>query len=331
MDGTWGNNINRRDLLLKGGAASLALAASSSALMAQTNFPSESIELVVHAGAGGGTDLTALALINAVREVEPNWRMALVRKTGGSGAIAHEYAMSRPKDGHTMLVFTGSQTSTIARGKSPMKVDDMVGIARATIDPGMLMVAGNSTVFKTTKDLLDEAKKRTLNIGFVTVGGGDHITIHLLKKLAGLQPIKAVPIPSGAEIAVNVIGGNLDAGFIQVNEAPVQVQTGELRPLLGFTAERNPVLPDVPTARELGFDVVRPTLRGFAVIKGTPDDVVAKLREVFARAMKTTQYKEYLSKGGMLESSPGTGVEFEQSIRGEYGQTVDALKELQLI
>jgi tripartite-type tricarboxylate transporter receptor subunit TctC len=320
--------LNRREALV-GAAAAGTLLSSSGAALAQKKFPTETIEMVVHAGAGGGTDLTAHAIMNSLREIA-GWQMALVRKTGGSGAIAHEYVLSRPRDGHTIMVFTGSQTSTIARGKTPMKVDDLVGIGRGTIDPGFLMVSANSPI-KSAQDYIAAAKTRKLSTGFVTVGGGDHITIYLLQKMAGLQPITAVPIPSGGEIAINVIGGNLDAGFIQVNEAPAQLAAGELRPILGFTAERNPVLKDVPTARELGFDIVRPTLRGFAVAKGTPDDIVAILRETFAKGMQTKSYQDYINNGGMLPNSAGTGQEFEASIRSEYKETVTALTELGLI
>ena len=322
------SGLNRREALA-GAIATGALLSSSAAAFAQTKFPSQPIEMIVHAGAGGGTDLTAHALMNGVREVA-GWQMALVRKTGGSGAVAHDYVLSRPRDGHTVMVFTGSQTSTIARGKSPMKVEDLVGIGRGTIDPGFLMVSAKSPI-KNIQDYLAEAKKRKVTTGFVTVGGGDHITIYLLQKMGGLQPITPVPIQSGGEIAINLIGGNLDAGFIQVNEAPAQLASGELRPILGFTEERNPVLKDVPTARELGFDIVRPTLRGFAVARGTPDDVVAILRETFAKGMRTQSYQDYIKNGGMLPNSAGTGPEFEESIRREYKESVTALTELGLM
>ncbi len=110
------SGLNRREALA-GAIATGALLSSSLAAFAQTKFPSQPIEMIVHAGAGGGTDLTAHALMNGVREVA-GWQMALVRKTGGSGAVAHDYVLSRPRDGHTVMVFTGSQTWQLLRAVS---------------------------------------------------------------------------------------------------------------------------------------------------------------------------------------------------------------------
>jgi tripartite-type tricarboxylate transporter receptor subunit TctC len=323
-----GIHVSRRQLLLAG-AAVAATPLISGQGFAQQGFPSETIELLVHAGAGGGTDLTAHALIAGGRS-EMGWQMALVRKTGAGGAVSHEYARGRPADGHTVIVLTSSQISIIARGKSPLKVDDLAGVGRGTVDPIYLMVGTNSP-YKTGKDLIEAGKNKTLSVGLVSIGGGDHITTFLLAKQAGMKPMQAVPISSGGEVAINIVGGNLDSGMIGISEAEAQIRSGVVRPLINFGENRSPELPDVPTARELGLDLVRPTLRGFAVLKATPADRLQTLRAGFAKAMASKSYQDYLKSSGVPLDSVASGEVFEQSIRREYDEAKLALTELGLM
>ncbi len=320
--------LPRRKFLLAG-AALLAAPATLRFAGAQEAFPSKTIELLVHAGAGGGTDLTAQALINSTRS-ELGWTMALVRKTGAGGAVAHQYAKGQPLDGQTIIVLTSAQIATIARGKSPVKIDDIVGIARGTLDPNYLMVSATGP-YKTAKDLLEAGKSKALNVGLVSIGGGDHITAFLLSKAAGMQPMQAVPIASGAEVGVNIVGGNLDSGIIGVSEADAQIRSGAIRPVLNFSENRSADLPDVPTARELGFDIVRPNLRGAVVLKGTPDDRVETLRAGFKKAMASEHYQNYLKTSAIPLDSVAIGAVYEASIRREYDDAKLALTELGLL
>ncbi|GGE43356.1 hypothetical protein GCM10007276_20780 [Agaricicola taiwanensis] len=311
------------------GAAVAATPLMPGSAFAQAGFPSETIELLVHAGAGGGTDLTAHALINGGRS-ELGWQMALVRKTGAGGAVSHDYALSRPADGHTVIVLTSSQISIIARGKSPLKIDDIAGVGRGTVDPIYLMVGAKSP-YKTAQEFLEAGKKKSMSVGLVSIGGGDHITTFLLAKMADMQPMQAVPISSGGEVAINLVGGNLDSGMIGISEADAQIRSNVVRPLINFSENRSPELPDVPTARELGIDLVRPTLRGFAVLKKTPPDRLQILRDGFAKAMAAQSYQEYLKSSGIPLDSAASGEVFEQSIRREHDEAKLALTELGLM
>lgn len=324
-------SFSRRQVLAGGlaGLGASALTMTPSGLFAQPAFPSNTIELLVHAGAGGGTDLTAHAVIAGGR-AELGWQMALVRKTGAGGAVSHEYARSRPADGHTVMVLTSSQISIIARGRSPLTIDDIAGVGRGTVDPIYLMVSSNSP-YKTAQDLIEAGKAKSLSVGLVSIGGGDHITTFLLARAAGMMPMQAVPIASGGEVAINIVSGNLDSGMIGVSEAETQIRAGAVRPLLNFGETRTPELPDVPTARELGMDLVRPTLRGFAVLKATPAPVLATLREGFMTAMKSEPFQSYLKNTGQPLDSVASGEVFEASIRREYDEAKTALTELGLM
>lgn len=320
--------LSRRHVL--GGAAALAGAAFAPRLSwGQGAFPTNTIELLVHAGAGGGTDLTAHALIAGGR-TELGWQMALVRKTGAGGAVSHEYARSRPSDGHTVIVLTSSQISTIARGTSPLTIDDLAGVGRGTVDPIYLMVGSNSP-YQTAEELIEGGKERALSVGLVSIGGGDHITTFLFSQMAGMQTMQAIPIASGGEVAINLVGGNLDSGMVGVSEAEAQIRSGVVRPLINFGEERSDELPDVPTARELGIDLNRPTLRGFAVLKATPQDRLEILREGFMTAMQSDPYQNYLKSSGVPLSSVADGPTFEEAMRREHDEARTALTELGLM
>jgi putative tricarboxylic transport membrane protein len=321
--------FNRRQFLATGAAAAALIPFGAGHLSAQEPFPNNTIELLVHAGAGGGTDLTAHGLIAGSRS-ELGWRMALVRKTGAGGAVSHDYAKRRPADGHTVIVLTSSQISIIARGKSPLGLDDLAGVARGTVDPIYLMVGANSP-FKTGKDVLEAGKSKPLSVGLVSIGGGDHITTFLLAKKAGMQSMQAVPIASGGEVAINLVSGNVATGMVGISEAEAQIRAGVVRPVINFGENRSPELPDVPTARELGIDLVRPTLRGFAVLKTTPADRLTMLREGFLKAMATESYQNYLKASGVPLDSVASGLVFEESIRREHDEAKVALTELGLL
>ncbi len=320
--------LGRREFLLAG-ASVAALPLLAMPAISQAAFPKGPIELIIHSGAGGGADITAHALIREVRSLL-GWDIALVRKTGAAGAVAHEYLVSRPKDGHTVLGFTGSQTATLARGKSKIKMDDLVGVAQATLDPSFIMVNAKSPI-KTAQDYIAAAKERAISLGTTSIGGGDHITGFLLAQKAGLKPFNVVPIVSGGEIAINIVGGNIDSGFLQVTEADAQIRAGEIRPILGFTESRSPAAPDVAVAKELGLDIVRPTLRGYSVLRGTPDDVVKILRDGFLKALQAPSFQDYLKNAGMEPNSVQPGDVFEKTVRDEYDDSVTALTALGLM
>ena len=322
-------NFPRRQFLIAG-AAALASPVALNFAVAQEKFPSKPIDLLVHAGAGGGTDLVTHSIIAGARS-ELGWDMALVRKTGAGGVVAHQYAKKQPLDGYTGILLSSGQIAVLAQGKSPISIDDIVGIARGTLEPNYLMVAADGP-YKTAKDLIKAGQSKKLNVGIVTIGSGDHITLFLLSKAASIDTVQAVPIASGAEIAVNLIGGNIDAGIVGFNEAEAQIRSGRLRVLLNFGETRSSVLPDVPTAREdLGYDLVRASLRGVVVLKGTPSDRVEILRNGIHKAMMSEHYQNYLKTSGNPPDSVLVGAPYEAAIRREYDDAKSALAGLGLL
>jgi tripartite-type tricarboxylate transporter receptor subunit TctC len=178
------------------GLAAAAIMVAPTAVSAQ-KFPDKTIEVIIHSGYGGGTDATArMMMIRSRSNLKTD--MVVIAKRGGSGAAAHAYADSKPRDGHTMLALTQTHLYTIARGKSKLKIDDLVGVARAMDDPTFITVGPNSK-FKTLADLIAASKTAPLNWGVAQIGGTEHIGLAQFAKAAGIK-YKAVPFGGGAQM-----------------------------------------------------------------------------------------------------------------------------------
>jgi putative tricarboxylic transport membrane protein len=269
---------------------------------AQEKFPSKTIEVVTHAGVGGGTDITArMAMVQAPATC--GQELVVVNKTGGSGAAALGYAASRPKDGHTVLLITQTHLLSALQGRGGgINVDDIVGVARATDDPQILMVSKNSP-YKTAKEFIEASKSKPMKYGTTQIASVDHIAVMGLAKAAGLQTPVVVPFRGGGDIVVNLVGGNIDAALLNYAEAESQIKAGEVRVLATMSQERNPSLPDVPTGKEAGVPFESSTVRGFAVLKGTPEDRIKALEECLIKAMQGQLFQDYLKSSGQATKS----------------------------
>jgi putative tricarboxylic transport membrane protein len=293
--------ITRRAFV--GGSACIAAAGGlAGSLRAQEKFPSKTIEVVTHAGVGGGTDITArMMMVEAPGKLGAE--LAVVNRVGGSGAAALAYAASRPRDGHTILLITQTHLLTILRSKSPpVAYEDIVALARATEDPQILMVGAKSP-YKSAKEFLDASKTRAFKYGTTQIGGVDHIAVLGFARQAGVQTPVVVPFRGGGDIVINLVGGNIDASLLNHAEAESQLKSGEVRALLTVYPQRVSSLPDVPTAAEIGIPANYSTVRGFVTLRGTPEDRIKILEEGLLKAMRGKIYETYLETSGQAKAS----------------------------
>ncbi len=310
-------------------AAVVALGVGLGVAAAEEKFPSKNIEIVIHSKYGGGTDTTArMMMIRTRRNLGVD--MSVVAKRGGSGAKAHQYASGKPKDGYTVLALTQTHLYTIARGKSPLSIDDMVGVARAMDDPTFITVSGKGP-YKTLADLVDASKDKALNWGVAQVGGTEHIGLAQFAKAAGIK-YKVVPFGSGAQMIQALLSGAIDATLPNVSEGGTQVIDGTFRALAVMAEDRLGDFPNVPSTYELGYKVKTSTTRGYWVIKGTPMDRVEVLSKAMVKAMKHETFANYLKSAGLKPETSVAGHEvWTKQIKEEYAKAASALKELGLI
>ena len=237
-----------------------AIALGSFAAIAQDKFPNKTIEIVIHSKYGGGTDTTArMMMIRSRRTLGVDMRV--VAKRGGSGAKAHSYAMGKAKEGYTVLALTQSHLYTIARGKSPLTIDDVVGVARAMDDPTFITVSAKSS-YKSLADLVNASKDKALNWGVAQVAGTEHIGLAQLATAPRIT-FQAIPFGRGAQMIQALMSGAIDATLPNVSEAGSQVQDGTFRALAVMAEKRLGEYADVPTTYALTYKVKTSTTRGY--------------------------------------------------------------------
>jgi putative tricarboxylic transport membrane protein len=305
--------------------AAIALGCTLSAV-AQEKFPSKPIEVVTHSGAGGGTDITARMMMVHAPGVFGT-ELIVANRVGGSGAAALAYAATKPRDGHTILLVTQSHLLTILSGKTQVKYEDLVPLARATADPQILMV-GKGSPIKSGQDLVSAAKSKKMKVGVTHIGSIDHITLVGFARKAGLQAPTAVPFRGGGDIVVNVVSGALDFGMLNYSEAESQIKAGDVRPVMVLASKRLAVLPNVPTAKELGIDAEYSTVRGFVTLKGTPEDRVKTLEEGLLKSMQGQMYSTYIQTSGQAEDSVVGRGQWQAQLDAMYKEAEAELKTL---
>lgn len=332
------DRLSRRQLL-KGGAALGGIAAGSmisgsafnSQALAEDAFPNDTLKVVTHAGPGGGTDITTRMMMLRGRRVFKQ-DMVVVSKRGGSGSAALMHMNSQPRDGYTFMTITQSHIFQIIQKKVPLKIENLVGLARATDDPTVVAVPANSPI-NTLDDLVRASKEKDggLKWGTTFAGGADHVGIHNFAKKADGIPYTIVPFQGGGDIVTNLVGGNLDAAILNYAEGESQFASGDLKPVVALSAERIAGVADTPTATELGVPALASTVRGFAVLDGVPGDRMKTLEGGLLKAMGHSVYQTYLASGGMTGSSVAGMDDWNAHIERIYIESETALRELDLI
>ncbi len=309
--------------------AGAAIAGTSAPAMAADALPCKTIQVVIHSAYGGGPDVTARMMsIRTRRNLKKD--IQIVSKQGGSGASAHQYALSRPKDGCTVLALTQTHLYTIARGKSPLKIGDVQGVARAMDDPTFIVVPAKSK-YKTLKDMVEESKSKPLNWGVAQIGGTEHIGLATFAKTAGIK-YKVVPFGSGGKMIQALMSGAIQATLPNVSEAGDRVRDGTFRALAVMSEKRLADYPKVPTTYELGYKAKASTTRGYWVLRGTPKAAVDQLSKAMVKAMQHKVFGNYLQSAGLSVKDSVAGADvWDKQIKEEYETAYSALKELGLL
>lgn len=291
-------------------------------------FPSRPIDVITHASPGGGTDLTARSMIAGARE-SLGVDMAVVFKGGGGGVVAMNFVADRPRDGHMLMAITPTHLFALARGQSAISIDDLVGVARATEDPLVVTTSATSGI-RSLADLIALGHRRSIKWGTGLVGGIDHIAGLALADAAGTS-LSAVPFNGGGEVAANILGGNIDAAALNLSEALDEIERGDFRALAVMADQRLSLIPDVPTTVELGYDATFSTVRGYVVLRGTPEDRIARLEEGLLTGMQHPVFEEYLAGAGLSPAGIAGREVWDAQIRELYAQARDAMSALGML
>jgi tripartite-type tricarboxylate transporter receptor subunit TctC len=289
------------------------------------------IEVITHAGAGGGTDVNSrMMMLRSRRTLKQD--MVVVNKRGGGGAAAMNYFMSRPADGNTILTFTVGHAITIAKGKTKLTVDDLAPIARGTNDPQILMVNCKTSPYKTPEAFVAGMKNGDkLKFGGTQTGTIDHITVFLWSKSVGVPMPTYIPFKGGGELATQLVAGTVDVGTLNLSEAAAPVEAGDICPLVILGEAGMAPIPAAKTAKSMGIDLVLSTTRGFVTHAAVDPARRTELEKGISKAMKHSMYQAYLKNSGLDETSPQPSGPWGEQIKAMVGAFGPALKEMGLV
>jgi tripartite-type tricarboxylate transporter receptor subunit TctC len=289
----------RRQLLATAAAGSvLAIGVGFAATAAAQTYPSKSINYILPFNAGGESDISARyqqAVFKKVAGVET----VIQYMPGAGGAQAWSQLNSMPGDGYTIMGINLPHTVLQPMQKDVgYKTDELTPVYYFHYTPDAIFVNSDSP-FKTLKDLVDYAKK---NPGMVTFSGsGSNSSNNLAQvRFDDLAGIKTTYIPfSGTGPAVTaILGKQTVAGF---NYAPSGIaHAGKMRMLAVAAEKRMPAFPDVPTFRELGYDLVGGAYRGLSVPKSTPEDIRLKVSDIIGGINADPGFRKKMEDGGFV-------------------------------
>jgi tripartite-type tricarboxylate transporter receptor subunit TctC len=282
---------------------------------AAAEFPERPIKLIVPWPAGGDTD-------NIFRPLAPELQkhlgqpVVITNVSGASGTVGAREAKTAPPDGYTLYAVHDYIHLTHYAGISDVKYSDFEPICRVAATPSVL-TASAKTPWKTWQELAEDAKKRPgqISVG-ATLGSTSHIFPALIEKAAGLK-FKYVSYDGLAPRMNALLGGHIDLTDSNLTQKG-KVEAGLLRFIAIASPERDPEIPDVPTLKELGVNVVYEVVRGLLVPKGTPAPARAKLEEACAKATREPSFAQAMKL-------QGTRVAFlDGRAYGQFLDTVDA-------
>lgn len=268
-------------------------------------YPLKPIILVVNFPAGSSTGLTGQKLANIINQnkflPQP---MQLLYKPGGAGTIAVAEVVQGKADGYT-LAYTPSAPILVQPlvKELPYNHRTLIPVVQTIRYPWLYAVKSDAP-WKNAQELLDYAKKHP---GEVMVGtAGDytwgHVSVLDLMRASGLK-FRHVPLQGDVGTITALLGGHIPVGVVTGGSLIAQVSAGKLRLLASAETERSPSTPDVPTIKELGYDVKGTTHTNFVIApKDTPLEIVEILSAAFKKAIETSDYNDFMKDVG---GSPG--------------------------
>lgn len=288
------------------------LALTASAVPAQ--YPERAVEFVIPFDAGGGADIEGRLLADAMGELL-GVPVVPVNRPGAGGAVAYTHVANAAPDGYTVMWNSTSLLTITNMGNVPFEYDALDHIGRVEYQPLVFAVSTRAAWRDLETFAADcAAGGEPVRISHSGTGSGTHLGALSLMNAIGCE---AVYLPIGTRRRnATVLSGEADAMVAPLTGALSLARANRLRLLATLGSTRNAVIPDVPTATELGVDAEFDLFRGLSVPKGTPQAVVARLADAMTRAATSTAFMELASEVGFTVQ-PMPSAAFEALLAAE--------------
>ena len=290
---------------------------------AAQNYPTQRVTIVVPFGAGSVTDIMARIVAEETSKV---WGQQVIVENRPGLAGTAGVAKAAP-DGYTLMLTSNGHTVAGLVNKNPPfdPVKDFVGITRVCSVPLFLIVPPDFPA-KDVKEVIAQAKAKpgTLNFSSPGLASTTFIAGAQFRRAAGID-IVHVPFKSAPDAVTAVVRGDAQLYFAPVNLAKELAEGGKVRPIAAATAERIPDLPNVPTFKESGLDLVYDSWFGLMAPAGVPNDVIAKINRDVVALLKSPEVAAKV-KAQYAVPVTDTPEQFNKTIRDETAQLTEVFK-----
>lgn len=256
------------------------------------NYPTKSVEIIVAYKAGGGTDVGARILASEA-EKDFGKPLVIINREGSDGELGYtELAQAKP-DGYTIgFINLPTFVSLTLERDTKYKIDDVAPILNHVYDAGVIVVQASSEL-KTIEEFVDFAKANPgdLTISNNGTGASNHIGAAHFEHEAGVE-VTHVPFGGSTDMLAALRGGHVKATVAKISEVAALVNSGELRILASFTADRLENFQDVPTLTEKGYEILFGSARALVAPKDTPQEIIDYLHDKFKAAMDSPEHME---------------------------------------
>ena len=289
-------------------AASVLAHAQGPSTASGQAYPAKPIRFIVPFPPGGGTDIVSRLVTNKLSDTL-GWRIVIDNRAGAGGSVGMEAAANSAPDGYTLVM---GQTSNLAVSParyaklpySPMR--DFAPVSLVSMIPVTVMVMAKAP-YKSVGDLVNAAKAKPGQVTYASTGNGTigHLTGEMLQRLAGVKFIH-VPYKGASQAFPDLLCGRVDYFLASLETAIPQVKAGTIRAIAVTSAQRAPVMPDVPTVAESGYKGFEAnTWTGVLVAARTPQPIIDRLNKEIARVLDLPDMRERLNTGGSpLQTGP---------------------------
>ncbi|RSL32199.1 tripartite tricarboxylate transporter substrate binding protein [Salibacterium salarium] len=258
----------------------------------ESTYPPESLEFLVAAGAGGGTDNFSRT-VQSMMEEEYDTTITVTNLPTSSGALAHKRTANGDADGTTLDFSSTTMITSLAAGQNPTGLDQVTPVARFQSDIMTLIV--NPDKYENFDEFYEYAQNNKVTIGGTHASSPDAMANYSLKEAAGLN-MEFIPYDEEGSVSSNILSGNIDGMFGEISSAQGYIESGEMVPILIFAEERLEDFPDIPTTADYGWDLTNGNERGVFVSADTPEEKVNEIEKTLKTIYDSEAYQEYAEK-----------------------------------
>jgi tripartite-type tricarboxylate transporter receptor subunit TctC len=263
-------------------------------------YPSKPVTMIVPFPPGGVADIVGRPLA-AQMEKSLKQPVVVTNRTGAGGSVGMAAVAKSPPDGYTILMALSSisifPVSDRIMGRTPAyEMKDFAPIALVTADPTVLVVGADSP-WKTLQEFVASAKAYPGKINYSSSGvyGTLHVAMEIFANAAGIK-LFHVPYQGGGPAVTALLGGQVHALASGPAAAIGQIKAGKMRALASWSTERLPLLPEIPTFKELGYEAEFYIWSGVFAPAATPAPVIDRLRIAVREAATSAEFKSTMEK-----------------------------------